>query len=417
MKALLSCVNRFPAVPALRLPQPRRCCVSLSARELALFSDLRAAADSPPAVTVRVAGGWVRDKLLGRSTHDVDVAVQGETGEAYCARVSAYLRAHDTEAAPTGLAVVRSNPAQSKHLSTAIMVLRGYEINVTHLRSEAYAQGSRIPTQAPHAAPETDALRRDFTVNALFYNLHTGKVEDFTRMGLADLAARRVRTPLAPACTLSEDPLRALRAIRFAVYLADEGKECVPNIEPELLAALASPNIHSALRAKVSRERIALELLRLWMLPAPAIAAAYKLYAELGILSVVVRKDVQGELTAVMAQRLAKELEGNTSEEMVKLKAPYFLACLLYPVLPVGQLSKGGLRKPKTEKDWEDWAVFTMKVCSSLLFSHLTSSSSPLRTLVLAIACLPSPSPSSLSLLPPSPRCTGCRALALSGAA
>ncbi len=58
-------------------------------------------------------------------------------------------------------------------------------------------------------------MRRDFTLNALFYNARTGEVEDFTGRGRADLAAGVLRTPLDPAVTLDEDPLRALRAVRF----------------------------------------------------------------------------------------------------------------------------------------------------------------------------------------------------------
>lgn len=61
-----------------------------------------------------------------------------------------------------------------------------------------------------------DALRRDITINALFYNIHTHQVEDFTGKGLSDLENGIVRTPLQPVQTFLDDPLRILRVIRFA---------------------------------------------------------------------------------------------------------------------------------------------------------------------------------------------------------
>lgn len=88
-------------------------------------------------------------------------------------------------------------------------------VDLVHLRAEAYTADSRIP-ETTFAKPIEDASRRDITINALFYNLHTQQVEDFTGQGLADLAAGVIRTPLEPVQTFLDDPLRVLRAIRFA---------------------------------------------------------------------------------------------------------------------------------------------------------------------------------------------------------
>jgi tRNA nucleotidyltransferase/poly(A) polymerase len=63
---------------------------------------------------------------------------------------------------------------------------------------------------------EEDSLRRDLTINALFYNINTGEVEDFTNKGLEDLKAGIIRTPLGPEQTFKDDPLRILRVFRFA---------------------------------------------------------------------------------------------------------------------------------------------------------------------------------------------------------
>lgn len=63
--------------------------------------------------------------------------------------------------------------------------------------------------------PLEDALRRDFTINALFYNIDTQEVEDWTEKGISDIERKILRTPLAPLITFKDDPLRVLRCFRF----------------------------------------------------------------------------------------------------------------------------------------------------------------------------------------------------------
>lgn len=84
-----------------------------------------------------------------------------------------------------------------------------------NLRKEEYTDSSRIPT-VEIDTPLEDAYRRDLTTNSLFYNINTQMVEDFTMRGIDDLQARIVRTPLPALETFREDPLRILRAVRFA---------------------------------------------------------------------------------------------------------------------------------------------------------------------------------------------------------
>lgn len=97
--------------------------------------------------------------------------------------------------------------------------------------------------------PEEDASRRDLTINALFYNVNTNYIEDYTGTGLKDLEDRIVRTPLAAFKTLEDDPLRALRAIRFACRFNFK-------MEDELVMSCADQRVHDALKTKVSYERI-----------------------------------------------------------------------------------------------------------------------------------------------------------------
>lgn len=88
-------------------------------------------------------------------------------------------------------------------------------IDLVNLRSEKYTDDSRVPV-IEIGSPEEDALRRDLTINALFYNINEQKVEDFTGKGLEDLQNGIIRTPLDPLQTFLDDPLRVLRTIRFA---------------------------------------------------------------------------------------------------------------------------------------------------------------------------------------------------------
>ena len=128
------------------------------------------------------------------------------------------------------MATVAANPAKSKHLETACVRLFGRAVDFVNLRAEDYAADSRVP-QIAFGSPQQDAARRDLTINALFYNLRSGEVEDLTGRGLADLRAGLVRTPLPPRTTFLDDPLRVLRAIRFATrfhYRFDPGARALP---------------------------------------------------------------------------------------------------------------------------------------------------------------------------------------------
>jgi tRNA nucleotidyltransferase (CCA-adding enzyme) len=99
---------------------------------------------------------------------------------------------------------------------------------------------------------EEDAFRRDFTINAMYYNIHSREVEDVTKHGWVHLMSGVVRTPCEPLITLLDDPLRALRGIRFASRLHYA-------MAPELIEAAHDPRVSEALRCKISRERVGKE--------------------------------------------------------------------------------------------------------------------------------------------------------------
>ena len=113
-----------------------------------------------------------------------------------------------------------------------------------------------VPPAHTAGAHQRDALRRDATVNALFYNLSSGKVEDLTGRGLQDLDRKVIKTPLPPLQTFKDDPLRVLRAIRFASRLEF-------SIDTDDMAAMKDSSIKKALRIKISRERIGVEVIKM----------------------------------------------------------------------------------------------------------------------------------------------------------
>ena len=210
----------------------------------------------PSTVVIRVAGGWVRDKILQEygGAYDVDLAVEHMTGVQLATLIQAYVRKYHPHIQASRMGVIAANPAQSKHLETATFKLCGIDMDLSNLRAhEVYTEDSRIPT-VHLGTPKEDALRRDFTVNALFYNLHSQQVEDWTGRGVRDLLQEKTLvTPLEPVQTFRDDPLRILRAIRFAVRLQFR-------VDDSLKEAAQLPEIRQALSVKVSRERFGKEL-------------------------------------------------------------------------------------------------------------------------------------------------------------
>ena len=213
---------------------------------------------APPSVsglTLRVAGGWVRDKLLDINTSDVDIALDKCTGREFAEWLAKLGSTEGKEGNMKGAAsdyhVVKANPSQSKHLETATMKLFGVDVDFVNLRSETYTQGSRIPSMEL-GTPEEDALRRDFTINAMFYNLHTKKVEDLLGNSLQDLDGKLLRTPMNAIETFKDDPLRVMRAVRFAGRLNFD-------LHPDIIRACSDEGVREGLKEKVSRERVGKE--------------------------------------------------------------------------------------------------------------------------------------------------------------
>ncbi|KAK2774911.1 CCA tRNA nucleotidyltransferase, mitochondrial [Emmonsiellopsis sp. PD_33] len=230
-----------------------------------------------PDLVLRFAGGWVRDKLLGVNSHDIDVGINTMTGEKFGEGLKEYLdmpgvlekykQMHEEDPSVVDfikIHKIKQNPDKSKHLETSTTKIFGLEIDLVNLRKETYTDDSRNP-QIEFGTPEEDALRRDATVNALFYNIHTDSVEDFTGRGLQDMKDKIIRTPMAPYQTFKDDPLRVLRLIRFASRLGYE-------IDHDTEEAMKLEDIKAALKRKISQERIGVELEKTLRGPDPLMA-------------------------------------------------------------------------------------------------------------------------------------------------
>ncbi|KAK1591704.1 hypothetical protein Q3G72_012018 [Acer saccharum] len=232
---------------------------------LKTLRDPELSGDFKPNTVLRVAGGWVRDKLLGKECCDIDIALDIMSGTEFANKVAEYKEVKNLSAEekkkylsatdrkpPAGVGIIESNPDKSKHLETARMMLFGLWIDFVNLRCEEYSENSRIPTMKFGTAKE-DAYRRDLTINSLFYNINTNSVEDLTGRGIEDLKSGKIVTPLPPKATFLDDPLRVLRAIRF-------GSRFVFILDEELKKAATSDEVKTALAAKISRERIGIEI-------------------------------------------------------------------------------------------------------------------------------------------------------------
>jgi poly(A) polymerase len=153
-----------------------------------------------------LVGGFVRDKLLGRTCKDMDFVCIGDA----VALAEEVVRI-------SGFA---SNVSVFKNFGTAHLMLYGFDVEFVGARKESYAAHSRKP-EVEAGTLEDDQLRRDFTINAMAIAVNAENFGNFIDPfgGVRDLDNGIIRTPLSPAQTFSDDPLRMLRAIRFASQL------------------------------------------------------------------------------------------------------------------------------------------------------------------------------------------------------
>ena len=211
-------------------------------------------------VRAYVVGGYVRDYYLGRPSTDIDVVVVG-SGIAVAEALAAELH--------TRLSVFKT-------FGTAMVRAGGVEVEFVGARKESYTRDSRKPEVEPGTL-EDDQRRRDFTINAMAWSLNEATfgelVDPFE--GMSDLEDCIIRTPCDPDITFSDDPLRMMRAVRFAAQLGF-------TIEEETFEAIR----RNAERIRiVSRERIVTELNKIVLSPVPSMG--FELLELTGLLELI----------------------------------------------------------------------------------------------------------------------------------
>ncbi len=196
-----------------------------------------------------VIGGWVRDCLLKRDhpDKDIDIVVIG-SGVEIARKVASVISP-------------KAKVSYFKNFGTAMFRYNEYDLEFVGARKESYDRGSRKPV-VENGTLEDDLKRRDFTINALAINLNTEKFGELLDPfgGIDDLKAKLIRTPLDPDKTFSDDPLRMMRAVRFASQLEF-------TIDPETFASISKNADRIGI---VSRERIITEMNKIMMCRRPS---------------------------------------------------------------------------------------------------------------------------------------------------
>jgi poly(A) polymerase len=235
--------------------------INCTEKELFIFKKIAHAAEEL-GVEAYLIGGFVRDKIIGRDTKDADVVCVGD-GINLAKEVAK-----------------RFNPIPPvsvfKTYGTAHIKAEEFDLEFVGARKESYQYHSRNPEVIPGTL-EDDQLRRDFTINALAISLNPddyGKLIDAFD-GLHDLEKKIIKTPLDPLQTFSDDPLRMMRAIRFATQLNFA-------IEKKTLQAIKDNAYRISI---ISQERITDELNKIIASPKPSIG--FDLLYQTGLLHII----------------------------------------------------------------------------------------------------------------------------------
>lgn len=195
-----------------------------------------------------LVGGIVRDRILGLPTEeDIDIVLEGDASQLADFLFDAGITDH--------------KPVVFPRFGTAMVTISGHQVELVSARSESYASDSRKPEVAP-ATLQEDVFRRDFTINTLLENLHTAERLDLTGQGLCDLEKGIIRTPTNPLVTFEDDPLRMLRAVRFAARFGF-------HIDEETYSAIEQRSFRLGI---ISKERIRDEFTKMLMAKNSAIA-------------------------------------------------------------------------------------------------------------------------------------------------
>ncbi|MFR9522994.1 MAG: HD domain-containing protein [Rikenellaceae bacterium] len=226
---------------------------------LPLFKRISKVVDSM-GVEAYVVGGYVRDYYLRRPSNDIDIVIVGS----------------GVEVAEALGKELKTNVSIFRRFGTAMLHIDGHEVEFVGARKESYTPDSRKPS-VEEGSLDDDQRRRDFTINAMAWCINADRfgelVDPFD--GMYDLEDCIISTPCDPDITFSDDPLRMMRAVRFATQLGFE-------IEEETFEAIER-NAHRI--EIISQERILLELNKIMLAPRPSMG--FELLRHCGLLKLI----------------------------------------------------------------------------------------------------------------------------------
>jgi len=261
---------------------------TLTEKETKIFSIIKEIIEKTNLKTIcRVAGGWVRDKLLNKHCIDIDIALDNMKGCDFAKLIN-----EEIYPGKDKVGIINQNIEKGKHLETATIPICDIWIDFVNLRSD---------NDNIFGNPKEDAERRDLSINSLFYNINLGEIEDFTN-GFNDLKNGIIKTPIDPYLTFQDDPLRIMRMIRFAIKyqfrIHDEINECIFKYNDEYRNAFI--NI-------ISNERVQKELCYILKLKYSN-AGIYLIY-KYNLMDAILKLESYGN----------KDLNNNIKKEIIKM--------------------------------------------------------------------------------------------------
>jgi len=322
-------------------------------------------AGTPYQGLVYIAGGYVRDEIMGRQSKDIDLVIDQDQGGI---RFASWL------CKKLGIYKEGSNPVVYPRFGTAMFTLRG----ITHMGENLH--GLDIECAMPRAEENErpndrrsiiikktsmrgDAFRRDLTINALFKNISTGRLHDYTGMGLADIKNKIIRTPVSPDQTYIDpkfgDALRMLRVIRFASQFGFR-------VEPDIINSLIR---NKDALSNISKERIREEFSKMLISPNPTLAI--KMLIDTGLMDYIIPqfKSLVGLEQGVYHD---KDAYGHTLDVLEKTLPEIIprLAALLHDI------GKPITRQPNPRKEYEflghqsEGALLARKILKNLRYPN-----------------------------------------------
>ena len=275
--------------------------------------------------TIYAVGGFVRDIILNREPNDLDIMVEGENaGIHFATTVAKYLNIHP--------------PVTFEQFGTAKLIMEDKEIEFIMPRKEYYDTNSRNP-QTEIGTLGQDALRRDFTINALFLRLNDFKLMDLTNKGIEDIKNKIIRVTDESASDLifEQDPLRILRAIRQSFQL---------NFKIEEKTYQSMKNKADRIKI-VSGERIRDELNKMLLLNVPS--KSFYMLDDIGLLKLILPELKATQKVEQPKQYHSKDVFGHTMDVVDKIKPDLLLriTALLHDI-----------GKPDTKTENEDKISF-----------------------------------------------------------